>query len=151
MWGHSKAYSLSFTVNNILTTRPATFFVPPTSETRAASAIGVDAASAEGQGLQTTYLSHCVLRDGCKVGRGEGETTVCPCIMWVKIEDHLLLPAASLAQVQTIDAHKPVRAGDNTYHEGHLDGTGRFSSCSNQDIPSPVLAMTYQRVPRVHL
>lgn len=111
----------------------------------------MDAASAEGQGLQTTYLSHCVLWDGCKVGGGEGETTVCPCIVWVKIEDHLLLPAASLTQVQTVNAHKPVRAGDNTYHEGHLYGTRRLSSYSNQDIPSPRLATTYQRVPRVHL
>lgn len=109
------------------------------------------AAYEEGQGPQTTYLSHGVLWDGCKVRGGEGETTVSPCIMWVKIEDHLLLPAASLTQVQTVDAHKPVGAGDNAYHKGHLDGTRRLSSCSNQDIPSLGLATTYQRVPRVHL
>lgn len=34
--GQVKAFALSFRVNNILTSRPATFFVPPTSETRAA-------------------------------------------------------------------------------------------------------------------
>lgn len=90
---------------------------------------------AVGQGLWTTYLRHCVLWDGGKVGGGEGEAAVCPCIVRIKIEDHLLLPAAPLTQVQTVNAHEPVRAGDNAYHEGHLDGSGRFSSCSPRTHP----------------
>lgn len=92
-------------------------------------------ACAVGQGLWTTYLCHCVLWDGGKVGGGEGEAAVRSCIVRIKIEDHLLLPAASLTQVQTVDAHEPVRAGDNAYHEGHLDGSRRLSSCSPRAHP----------------
>lgn len=55
--------------------------------------------------------------------------------MRVKIEDDLLLPAASLTQVQTVNAHKPVRAGDDAHHEGHLEGTRRLSSCSLRTYP----------------
>lgn len=108
----------------------------PTESRAACMQWGGDcAAHAAGEGLGTTHLSHCVLWDGGKVGGGEGEAAVCPCIMRVKIEDHLLLPAASLTQVQTVNAHKPVRARDDAHHEGHLEGTRRLSSCSLRTYP----------------
>lgn len=68
------------------------------------------------------HLGHCVLWDGRKVGGGEGEATVCPSVVWVKVHGDLLPPAAPVTQVQTVHPHKPVRAGNNSYHKGHLGG-----------------------------
>lgn len=67
-----------------------------------------------------TDLSHRVLRNGCEVGGGEGEATVCPGVVGVEVQGGLLLPAASLAQVQAVHTHKPVGAGDDAHGEGHL-------------------------------
>lgn len=57
---------------------------------------------------------------GWEVGRGEGESTVCPRIIRLEVDAHFLFPLVTLTKIQAVHTHKPVRAGDHLHHQGQL-------------------------------
>lgn len=91
----------------------------------------------------TPHLRHRVLRDGREVGGGEGKAAVGAGVVGVKVHRHLLPPAVPVAQVQTVHAHKPVWAGDDADHKGHLRGGRRSAGQpAAQRLPPPLPRLT---------
>lgn len=89
------------------------------------------------------HLRHRVLRDGREVGRGEGKAAVGAGVVGVKVHRHLLPPAVPVAQVQTVHAHKPVWAGDDADHKGHLRGGRRSAGQpAARRLPPPLPRLT---------
>lgn len=64
---------------------------------------------------------------GGEVGRGESESTVCPCIIRLQVKGHLLFPPATLTKVEAVHTDKPIGAGDHLHHQGQLLIRGRES------------------------
>lgn len=70
--------------------------------------------------LRLAHLCDSVLGDGLEVGRREGEPAVSSCIVWEKLQQHILFPVVAITQVNTVHTHKPVRAWNDTHDKRQL-------------------------------
>lgn len=66
------------------------------------------------------HLCNIFLGAGGEVGRGESESTVCPCIIRLEVKGHFLLPLVAITEVYAVHAYKPVGAGNHLHHQGQL-------------------------------